>query len=82
MSAYCHDAAWAESAPLFGCVYSVGQNLYQLLVIAPIPMGFYIILISFPPKQTLRFLSPNSERGNCQGIRFHLIFLVGNIEAV
>jgi hypothetical protein len=55
MSAYCHDAAWSESALLFGCVYSVGQGQSkdQLLMIAPILFGFYIILVSFPQANSL-----------------------------
>lgn len=31
ISAYCDDAAWTESRPLFGCVYSVRQSKDQLL---------------------------------------------------
>ena len=66
MSAYCHDAAWTESALLFGCVYSVGQSKDQLLVIAPMLIGFYIILISLTQANAL-FSLPKSQRAQLQG---------------
>lgn len=78
MSAYCHDAAWTESALLFGCVYSVRRSKDQLLVIAPILNYFDF----FSPRQTLCFLFLNPKRRDCEGSRFRRIFPVGNIEAV